>query len=235
MRDFYLVHLPESSGSDTGGKPQVDMVGKAQPHNMGREVPESKTGRAFGHGGQIHLEEIDGKFPVDVVKLELMLILLVFGPILGRQPGEGIQVIRTVFVDTFVDIEMLAVFLLNKGMTTVGTKQGYGLHIGFPFDKPVATDFAKQLATTTCIVVKVSMRGSTTGTHTIWRDRIFPTGIDGLEVLAMFGFVLFKQKDVVQLLPFFDNRQFVNGMLIVLGASNIVLWRLKRYIFHNKQ
>ena len=91
---------------------------------MRREVSESKAGRSFGHGRQIHFEEVDGEFPVDVVKLELVLILLVFDPILWREPSKGIQVEGTLLADAFVDVEMLAILRLSERMTTVGTMKG---------------------------------------------------------------------------------------------------------------
>ena len=81
MRDFNLVYLPECSGSSPGGEAQVDIVGKAEPHDVRGKVPESQVGSTFWQGRQIHLKEIDGEFPVDIVEFELMFILLVFGPL----------------------------------------------------------------------------------------------------------------------------------------------------------
>jgi len=87
------------------------------------EVPETQIGSAFGQGRQIHLEVVDGEFPVNVVEFEFMFVLLVFSKIFRRQLPKGIQIEGTVLVDTLVDVEMLTILLFDKGMPTVRAKQ----------------------------------------------------------------------------------------------------------------
>lgn len=81
MGNFHLMYFPESSGSSPSGKTQVDVVSETKSHDVGRKIPESKVDSTLRQRGQIHLEEVDGEFPVDIVEFELMLILLVFSPI----------------------------------------------------------------------------------------------------------------------------------------------------------
>jgi len=83
------------------------------------EIPESQIGSAFGQGRQIHLKVIDGKFPVDVMELKLMLIQLVFSQIFRRQLFEGIQIEGTILVDAFMDVKVFAILLFNKSMSAV--------------------------------------------------------------------------------------------------------------------
>jgi hypothetical protein len=71
-----------------------------------------------------------------------MFVLLVFHLILWRDPVEGIKIIGTVLVDTFVNIEMLTILLFLQSMTTVGTDKGNGFKISLSPDKSVVTDFA---------------------------------------------------------------------------------------------
>lgn len=77
------MHLPESPGGGPRRKTEVDMVCKAKPHDMRREIPESQVGSPFGQGRQVHLEVVDGEFPVDIVELKFMLILLVLSLFFG--------------------------------------------------------------------------------------------------------------------------------------------------------
>jgi hypothetical protein len=54
------------------------MISKAKSHDMSREIPESKVYSTFGHGRQIYLEKIYGKFTVDISKLEFVFVPLIF-------------------------------------------------------------------------------------------------------------------------------------------------------------
>jgi hypothetical protein len=82
--DVDSVHFQEGSGGSPCRKSQIDVVCKAKPHDVGGEIPESKISSAFGQGRQIHLKVVDGEFPVDVMELEFMLVLPVFGKIFWR-------------------------------------------------------------------------------------------------------------------------------------------------------
>ena len=95
-------------------------------------------------------------------------------------------------------------------------------------------DLAKKLPPSARIVIEVVVGGSAERTYTIRRDRVFPARIDRLEILAMFGSVFFKKKDVVKMLKLLDDGKLVNGMLIVLGTVVIVLWSVQRYIFRDE-
>jgi len=55
------------------------------------------------------------------VEFEFMLVLLVFGKLIRRKLSKGIKVVRTILVDTLVNIEMLSILLFNKGMLAVRT------------------------------------------------------------------------------------------------------------------
>jgi hypothetical protein len=41
MGNFNLMYLPESSGSNAGGKTQIDIVSEAKAHDMRGEIPEN--------------------------------------------------------------------------------------------------------------------------------------------------------------------------------------------------
>ena len=54
--------------------------------------------------------------------------------------------------------------------------------------------------------------------HSISRYRATTTGLDGFEILAVFGFVVSKQEYVLKSLWLFNDREFVNIELVVFGA-----------------
>jgi len=86
------MHFQEGSGGSPCGKPQIDMVCKAKTHDVGGEIPKIQVGSAFGQGRQIYPKVIDSEFPVDVMELEFMFVLLVFGKIFRRQFSEVFKV-----------------------------------------------------------------------------------------------------------------------------------------------
>jgi hypothetical protein len=185
---------------------------------MGRKIPKSQIGSTFGKGGQIHLEIVDGKFPVDIVELEFMPILPIFGLFFRKQLSKGIQVEEAVPVDALMDIEMLAVLLLDEYVSAVRAYKGTDLEVGFIPVEPETTDLAHVLASTACIVIEIVMGCTTAMTYSIRRHWIVASGFYWFEILTVLGFVFSKQKNVVEPLRLLDDKEFVNGELVVLGA-----------------
>jgi hypothetical protein len=79
------------------------------------------------------------------------------------------------------------------------------------------------------------MRGTTTGTLDFNRDRIVPAGFDGFQLPSVFKGIVVQQLLVAESVNDFNNRQTVYSKPVVLGTGEIDLWRLERYVFHNKQ
>jgi len=158
--------------------------------------------------------------------VEFKFTLISIRTIFGRYLTESVQIIWAVFIDTFVNSEMLAILLLLQSMPTIGTHEGNGLKTNLSPDKPVVTNFTQQLPAATGIIVEVGMRSTTIRAYAIGRDRVLPTRIDRLETLAVFNLVLLQQKDIVQGLKLLDDWKLINGKFVVLRACNIIPWRL---------
>jgi hypothetical protein len=198
-------------------------------------MPEVKVHRTFWHGGQIDFEEVDGEFAVDVVELEFILILLIFRKVFRRKLPECVKVERAVFIDALADIEMLAVPPFDKDMPTEWAYESSDLKIGFILIEQKITDFAKELAVASGIVVEICVRGAATGAESIGRYRVVSPGFYRLQFLGVHGLVIAEQLLVVKFLHLFNYRKLVYSELIVLGACKIKLWKLKRYVFHNEE
>jgi len=198
-------------------------------------MPEIKIHRTLRHGRQINLEEVDGKFPVDEVELEFILILLIFRKVFRREFFEGIKVERAVFIDTLVNIEMFAVLLFHKGMSTERAYISNNFEISFVPAKPHLADFAKELTAASGIVVEICVRGVATRAGSVVRYRVVSPGFYRLQFLAVYVLVIPEQLPVIKFLHLFDDREPVHSELIVLGACKIKLWKLKRYVFHNEE
>jgi allophanate hydrolase subunit 2 len=84
-----------------------------------------------------------------------------------------------------VDVEVLTVFLLNKGMPTVRAKEHNRLGIGLILDEPQGADFAYKLAAASGIVVEVYMGSTATWTYGISRNRILAAGFYRFKLLAV--------------------------------------------------
>jgi hypothetical protein len=79
------------------------------------------------------------------------------------------------------------------------------------------------------------MGSTTTGANSSGRDGIIPAGLHRLKLFAVIGFILLKQELVVEFFQSLDNGKLVDGKLVILWTCKIDLWRLERYVFHNKQ
>lgn len=71
MREGNAIKVFQGTGGLAEGKPEIDMEGKAEPHDVGVKLFKFQRRRVLREGVKIHPEEIDGKFPVEVVEFVL--------------------------------------------------------------------------------------------------------------------------------------------------------------------
>ena len=168
------------------------------------------------------------------MKLEFVLVLLVFGLFLGRQPIDISEVERAFLVDTLVDVEVLTVFLLDKNMAAVWADKSTNFEIGLVFVEPGFADLANQLTASTGVVVNIFMRCAATMAHNIFRNGVATTRFDRLKIFAVFGFIFSKQSFIIKPLGLLDYGEFVYRELVVFGAFYIVLRFVYWYVFRDK-
>jgi len=109
------------------------------------------------------------------VQLELILVLLVFDKVFRGQLIEVIEIEYTVFVYAFVDIEVLAVLLLDKYMPAVRTYKCAYLKVGFVLVESESANLAHVLTSTTSVVIKVVMRSTAAMAYCTDRDWVTAT------------------------------------------------------------
>jgi hypothetical protein len=79
--------------------------------------------------------------------------MLIFRKVVRRKFFKGIKVKGTTVIDAFVDIKMLSIFFLLKGMTTVRANKSNGFKLILSPGKAKITNFTQQLTSATGIVV----------------------------------------------------------------------------------
>jgi hypothetical protein len=200
-----------------------------------RKVTKSEIDAALWHTAQVNLEIIYCELTVDIVKLEFMFVFLVFLKVFWRKVFEGLKIKRALFIDTLVNVKVLALLLFHKDSAAIWANEGTDFEVFLVLVKSKPTDLAQKLTTAAGIVIEVYVRSTTTMADNIRGYRVFPTGLDGFKFLAVFGFIVTKQLFVVKFLQLLYDRQPVHGKLVILWTGSIVLWGLYRYIFHDKQ
>ena len=102
---------------------EVDPVGKAKRHDVSVVFREFQRGGILRQGGDIHFEEVDREFPVDVMQLifvfAVILIQICFVNLL-----EVVKVVRALGIHTLMDDEMFAIFLTRQCVGTVRAFKG---------------------------------------------------------------------------------------------------------------
>jgi hypothetical protein len=101
-----LCGLPER-------KTEVDPVGEAKGHDIGAVLAELQRGCILWKGGNVHPEEIYCELTVDVMQL-IFVPAVIFIEISLVDFLQVVKIVRALWVDTFVDDEVLAVFLMYQ-------------------------------------------------------------------------------------------------------------------------
>jgi hypothetical protein len=122
MRDRDTIKVFESLRGFAQRQAKVNVKGKAQGHDISIVLSEFQGRDVLGQSRQIQLKEIDRELTVDVMEL-IFVLTVVFRKVRFVNILQVMQVERTPGVHAFVDHEMLTVFLMDKGMGTVRTRE----------------------------------------------------------------------------------------------------------------
>jgi len=101
------------------------------------------------------------------MKLEFMLVLPVFGKIFRRQLSEVVKVEGTVLVDALMNVEMLAVLLLDENVSAEWAIKDPRLRFRRAFKESIITDLVEELTSPASVVINVDRRSSAMRTDDI--------------------------------------------------------------------
>ena len=132
------------------------------------------------------------------------------------------KIVGALGVDTFVDDEVLPVFLMDQGMAAVGTFQYHwftGMGAGL---KILPTDFTLEFTAAAVVVIDVLMRGTADRTDRIFRNGFSISTLNRADNLVITPFIISKQELPVLLFKNFNNRKFIHLKFLILGRMGVV-------------
>ena len=155
--------------------------------------------------------------------MELIFILsVVFLEIIPVNFFEVMEIVRTFWVDAFMEDEVFAFFLGGERVPAVRADKadrGRDLLAG---NESLAADLALVLPVAAVIIVDVMVRSATERTDGIFRDRPAITSLDGFHGSAILPEIVFEEELPVLFNEGFDNREFVDFEFLVLRGMGIV-------------
>lgn len=146
------------------------------------------------------------------------------------------QIVRAFGIYTFMQDEMLPVFLWNQSVTTVWAAQFHrGKAVIFRGELSI-TDFAKKLSLGAVVLIKKEFGSATTWTVTVVRNITIGAPVNGFDFFTIAFFVIRDQVFVSPLLFEISNeRKLINFKLLVFrGVGVIKCPLLKRDVSANK-
>ena len=146
-----------------------------------------------------------------------------------------VEIIRAHWINTFMYAEEFAVFLGNKGISTMRAGESDGSCNNFTGAEGLPTDLALVLTITTIVVIDVMVRSTTQRADGILRNGFTIATLNRFDKLAIFPLIVFQKELPVLFNKGFDNRKFVNLEFLVLGGMGIIESPLlQRYVSANK-
>ena len=215
------IEIHESLGRFPQGKPEVDVQGKAEPHDVGVVLAETQGRGVLRETLKGHPEEVNVEFPVNV--MELVIAPAVRG--IGIHFFEVVFVVGAVLVDAFPDNKEFPVFHRDESMSAeraaklkrlVETVVLRGEHR--------AADLAQELAFGTIVAVEVLGRGVTAGASRIGRNTAFAAPADRSELAAVVGALVFTPEVLpVLFLQGDDPWELIRFELLVLWGMCLII------------
>ena len=215
------VEIHESLGRFPQGKPEVDVQGKAEPHDVGVVLAETQGRGVLRETLKGHPEEVNVEFPVNV--MELVIALAVRG--IGIHFFEVVFVVGAVLVDAFPDNKEFPVLHRDESMSAeraaklkrlVETVVLRGEHR--------AADLAQELAFGTIVAVEVLGRGVTARALRIGRNTAFAAPANRPELAAVVGALVFTPEVLpVLFLQGDDPWELIRFELLVLWGMCLII------------
>ena len=174
MGDLNVIEIFECLAGFAQRQAEVDMQRQAQRHNVGVMLTEFQGRSVLRKGAYVHAEKIDRELTVDVVELVFIFAVILFQVFLIHF-FQVVEIVGALWVDTFVEDEMLPFFFRGQCLTTMGTPQGELLgEAVFVRQKVGIANLAFQLTGLAVIAVKIRLWSATGGTGAVFRDVAFP-------------------------------------------------------------
>ena len=199
------------------------MQRQTQRHNVGVMLTEFQGRSVLRKGAYVHAEKIDRELTVDVVELVFIFAVILFQVFLIHF-FQVVEIVGALWVDTFVEDEMLPFFFRGQCLTTMGTPQGELLgEAVFVRRKVGIANLAFQLTGLAVIAVKIRLWSATGGTGAVFRDVAFLTSGDRfyLEIVSVFK-VRDQETPVPFLLDDLNFWEFVHSELLIFGGMRII-------------
>ena len=215
------VEIHEGLGRFPQGKPEIDVQGEAEPHDIGVIFAETQGRGVLRKALKGHPEEVDVEFPVDV--MELVITFTVRG--IGIHFFEVVFVVGTFFVDAFPDNKEFPAPYWDKGMPAEGAAQLKSLVETVVLrGKQRITDLAQKLALGAVVAVEILSGGVTAWASRIGRDTAFATPADRLELTAVVCALVFAPEVLpVLFLQRDDPWELIRFELLVLWGMCLII------------
>ena len=197
------------------------MHGKAQGHDVCVMFRELQGGSILWQEVQVHAEEIHGEFPVEVMEFVFIFTVILI-QMFFINPGEIMQIERTLWIDALVDAEEPPVLFGDKGMPTVRAHETDWRGNKLPRDERLATDLALILPVAAIIIIEIVV-----GSATEWTDGILGNGfpiapLDRPDGFAIFPEVVFQEELPVLFEEGLDDGEAVSVEFLVFRGVWII-------------
>jgi len=156
------------------------------------------------------------------VELIFILAIILFEVILIHL-FEVVEVVRAFRIDTFVEDEVLPLFLWDEGVAAVRAAQLHGREAAFSRGEPGVTDLAQHLSFGAVVFVEVRHGRIAAGTRAVLRDVTFGAAVYGANLFAI---AFFDVGDEFLVSPSLsevgDEGELVNLELLVFRGMGII-------------
>lgn len=196
---------------------------QAQGHDVGVKLAESQGGGIFWKRVQIHAEEVQQEFPVDIVEF-IFIFAMLLSKVLLIHLLKAMEIIGALGVNAFVDDKVPPIFFMDEGMPTVGAAQAEGREpAAFIRRETGITDLTEELAFGTIVLIQEDGGRLTSGAGAFFRDasiRASGNGFHGLAVAFLpVGYqILISPVLIIGL----DLGEFIDFELLVLWGMGII-------------
>jgi hypothetical protein len=169
--------------------------------------------------------------------MQLIIILLITHKFFIGNLGFIMQVIGALWIDAFVDDEVLAVFLWNQSVGTVRALKSMLLGKAvFAWTEGSTADFAKDLSFRTIILVEVRHRSFAARASTFFGDITFGAPFNRCNHLTVTEFVVFLKPFIFNsFVTDYFRKDICFEFLVFRGMAVIKSPLLQRDIFSDKQ
>ena len=152
MGDIDVVQIFESLFGFAKREPKVDMHRQAQRHDVSIVFTELQGGSILRQGIEIHAEKIDRELTIDVVKFIFVFPIILFEVCLVHVL-QVMEIVRTVWIYTFVENEVFALFLRYESVPAVRAQHTNRSGNEITSGKRLAADLALILPIAAVVIV----------------------------------------------------------------------------------